>query len=61
MFLAKLQNLPLKKKKIILWSAVVIIALVLLFFWAKDFQKGIRNFQAKQFIEDLNLPQFNAR
>jgi len=35
-FLIKLQNLPEKKKKIILWTIVAILAVVMGFFWVKN-------------------------
>jgi uncharacterized membrane protein YvbJ len=56
MFLSRLQNLPLKKRKIILWLIVSLIALGLLFFWGRGFQNRIKDIQVEKFIEDLNFP-----
>jgi uncharacterized membrane protein YvbJ len=56
MFLSRLQNLSLKKRKIILWLAVSLIAIGLLFFWGRGVQENIKNIQVDKFIEDLNLP-----
>lgn len=56
-FLAKVQQLPEKKRKIILWSAVIILAIALLFWWAKNLQQRVGSFQGEKFIEELELPE----
>lgn len=55
--LQKIQNQPEKNRKFILWAAVVIIGLVLLFFQAKNFQKNFQDFKIKEFKDKLNLPK----
>jgi len=40
-FLEKLRNLPEKKKKIILWTIVVILGLFMGFFWMKETISGV--------------------
>ncbi len=56
-FLEKIQQLPEKKRKIILWSIVIVLAVSLLFWWFNSFQKRIKGFQKEEFIEELNLPE----
>lgn len=58
-FLRKLQSLPEKTRKIILWSAVIILGICLLFWWFNNFQRNITGFQGGKFIEELNLPEIN--
>ncbi len=53
-FLEKLQNLPERKRKIILWSAVVVISLCFLIFYIKNIQQKLGNFQ----LEKIKLPSF---
>jgi hypothetical protein len=48
-YLKKIQDLPEERRKIILWSIVGVLAVILLFFWYK-------NFKAK--LDSLN-PQSN--
>jgi hypothetical protein len=42
--LIKLQNLPDKKKKIILWTIVAIVAFVMLIFWVRVSAERISKF-----------------
>ena len=51
-FLKKAQTLPEPKKKIILWSVVIIIGLALFILWAKNAQEKFKIFQGG----GLNLP-----
>ena len=53
-FLEKLQNLPEGKRKIILWSAVVIVSFCFLIFYIKNTQKRLSNFQSGE----IKLPSF---
>lgn len=55
-FLIKLQGLPEEKKKIILWSIVTVLGLIMAYFWiinaADNFSKignGV--------VEDFNIPK----
>ena len=52
----KIQKLPEAKKKIILWSIVIVLGLILLFFWTKKIQDKLGNFRAEEIKEELNLP-----
>ncbi|MFC1663713.1 hypothetical protein ACFL0A_01130 [Patescibacteria group bacterium] len=54
--LEKIQNLPELPKKIILWSIVFVIALVLFFWWIRNFQQKLKGFQKEEFIEELKIP-----
>jgi len=56
-FLEKIRNLPESKRKIILWAMVIALASIMLFFWISNIPKSLNNFQAGQFIKDLNLPK----
>lgn len=52
----KIQKLPESKRKIILWTIVVVIGLTLLFFWAKKVQNKFGSFEKEKIQEDLKLP-----
>ena len=53
-FLAKLQSLPEKKKKIILFTIVIILGLAMGFFWLTG---AINNFsKIGESIKSINLP-----
>ena len=58
-FLGKIQNLPEKKKKIILWIVTIFFGLILLFFWTGIVGKVFSNFKGEKVIEDINFPEFN--
>jgi len=51
-FLKRIQSLPESKKKIILWSTVIIIGFTLFILWVKNVQEKLKIFQG----EGLNLP-----
>lgn len=55
-FIVKLQNLPLEKKKVILWSIVILLAIIMGFFWIKSIAKRAENIKMGEFIQGLNLP-----
>ncbi|MFQ6049554.1 MAG: hypothetical protein ACE5J0_00720 [Candidatus Paceibacterales bacterium] len=54
----KLQSLPEKKKKIILWSAVIITALFLLGVYIRNIQKRIKDIEVDKIKEELQIPEF---
>ena len=56
-FLEKIQKLPRTQRKIILWLAIIIITLILLFFWAKNFQTTLKKFKIEEFKKELNFPK----
>ena len=57
-FLEKLQNLPLKTRKVILWSIIVVVGSTLLFFWIGNIQKRIKGFEKGEIMKEINLPSF---
>jgi len=54
--LNKLQNLSENKKKIILWSIVAILGIIMIFFWLKTLGGRIKTISQNGFMEQLNLP-----
>jgi hypothetical protein len=57
-FLIKLQNLPDTKKKIILWTIVVVLAGIMGFFWV---QSAMNNFKKiGEGIGQIELPQIET-
>ncbi len=57
MFLKNLQNLPVRTRKIILWSAVVCLGLPLLFWWGRSAQEKLNSLRGGEFIERLDFPE----
>ena len=53
----RLRELPLKKRKIILWTIVVILSIIFLFFSVNNFQNKLRKFEEdkKEFQEVINF------
>lgn len=56
-FLKRVRNLPLKTRKIILWTIVLISGSILFFFWVKNVRKTVEDFQSEQFFEEIRLPE----
>ena len=54
--LQKIQNLPETKRKIIFWSLIVIIALILLFFVFNNFKKRLAELETEKLKEELKIP-----
>ena len=50
--------MPERKRKIILWSIVIIIGLSLGTWWIKNFQKRLESFEKEKFIEEFGLSKF---
>ena len=57
--LEKIQNLPEKQRKKILWAVIVIIGIVLIFFWFRIFQENIGSFDKENLLEEINPPNIN--
>jgi hypothetical protein len=55
-FLNKIRSLPEKKRKLILWVTVIVIALILLVIWIKFSKQRIESFNMEEFKEGLELP-----
>ena len=61
MFLRKLQNLPEKTKKLILWTAVIIIGLFLFIWWIKNLEEKIKIFQKEGFLEQFEETEIKEK
>jgi len=56
-FLTKLQNYSERKKKIILWGIVVILAVTMGYFWVKEAISNVS--KIGESIKSINLPKAN--
>ncbi len=57
--LEKIQKLPEKQKKKILWAIMIVIGIILIFFWARIFQENIESFNDKNLLEEVNPSNIN--
>jgi len=57
-FLKNVQKQPESTRKIILWSAVIIIGLGLFFLWLHITENRLKNFQKGKFFENIGTPNF---
>ena len=51
--------MSLLKRKIIFWCVIIVSAAGLLFWQFSNFKKRLNDFQMGQFLQQLNLPDFN--
>lgn len=56
-FLEKLRNLPVLQRKIILWSVVAMLALVLFILWVKNVRDKLGGFDNQEVREQIRLPE----
>ena len=63
----KIRNLPLSTRKIILWTLVVVLSFLMIFFWIRNFQNKLDRFEKeKQEFEQsadfpaIEMPVFNS-
>jgi len=56
--ITKLQNLPDDKKKIILWTIVVAVGLVMGFFWIKGAVNGLSKISGS--VQKIEIPNLNS-
>lgn len=56
--LKKIQGLPEEKRKIILWAAIVVIGGLLLFFYIRNVQQKLAEFNIKEAEGQLKIPDF---
>ena len=54
--LEKIQNLPERTRKIILWLVIIIIGIILLFFFLNNFQERLKNLETEKTKEELKIP-----
>lgn len=57
-FLEKIRNQSNARKKIIIWSVVIAIALVFFFFYIKNIQKGVKRLRTENLGEKIDFPSF---
>ena len=56
--LERIQGLPEKKRKIILWAVLVALSVILLYFLLTNFQNKLKNIKGSEdFQKDLNIPE----
>ena len=55
--LKRIQELPLTKRKIIFWSIIIILGLILFTLWGWNVKRKIKSFQTEKFLKDMNLPK----
>ena len=53
--LTKLQNLPIKTKKIILWIIVGVLALFLFGWWVKNVKEKMSDIQKQEVMEIMKI------
>ena len=58
-YIVKLQNLPEKQKKIILWTIVAVLVLVMGFFWLKTTAYRLSKFGED--VKKVDLPSFEMQ
>ena len=59
-FLENLQKLPESKRKIILWSIIIIIAILFFLFWLRIIKNSLANFPKEGIfknLESLKIPE----
>lgn len=54
-FIKKLQSLPEEKKKIILWTIVIILGLILSFFWITISKERLGKIDTKEIMKPLDV------
>lgn len=55
-FIKKIQGLPEKKRKIILWLIISVLGITLFIFYVKNISQRIKSFQERNIIEELKIP-----
>jgi len=52
--------MSLRTRKTILWLSVIVLAITLLFFWAKSIPGRLGNFQGDNFFEGWDMPKIEV-
>jgi len=60
-FFKKIQNLPEEKRKIILWSIVIIFSLVLFSLWFQILKQRLNQIEKEKIKEQLKIPQLEDK
>jgi len=55
-YLRRIQNLPLIKRKIIFWSIIIILGLILCSLYVLNIRYRIKNFPIEKSLEELKFP-----
>ena len=56
-FLNKIQNLPVKQRKIILWSVMIILGFFLFWFNLRNFQIRMKTIEREETKEKFQIPK----
>jgi len=59
--LEKLQSLPENKRRIILWSIVIILSLGLFFAWLQILKQKLSQIEKEKIKEGLGIPQIQEK
>ena len=57
-YLKRIQNLPLRKRKIIFWLIIIIFGLILFTFWIISVQQAVKGSPKEGFLKGFKLPEF---
>ncbi len=57
-YLRRIQDLPLIKRKIIFWSLIIILGLILCSLYVLNIRYRIKNFPIEKSLEKLKFPDF---
>ena len=55
-FIEKLQNKSEREKKIIIWTVLIVIGLILLLLWVYNSKRNIGSLKTEDIIEQIELP-----
>jgi glucan phosphoethanolaminetransferase (alkaline phosphatase superfamily) len=58
-FLDKIRNQPESRRKIILWSIMIVMGLALFFVFLKSAQKNLKRFESSNFGAMIKMPDFS--
>jgi len=59
-FIESLQEKPERTRKIVLWTIVVIVALLLMGIWLWDMNRALQALRKQPFVEKLHLEELKA-
>ena len=55
--LERIQGLPERKKKIILWIVLAVLAVILFYFLLTNFGAKLKNLNSENIQKELNIPE----
>lgn len=59
--LEKIQKFPLTVRKIILWTIVIIMGIILVLIWSKIFLKSFEGLSRKNLFEEIEVPSLKEK